>query len=70
MVEFSNPNPLTVEHLAQINDGLAGLANARKAIELAKRAGVDVAAQEATVNDTEAKLLRIKNTYFPNGVPV
>lgn len=59
-------NPLTEQHLEAINAGLATAAVARKAIDLATRAGVDVSAARAKLDADEARLRQIKQVYFPN----
>jgi hypothetical protein len=58
-------NPLTFEHLQQIRNALSTAAVAQQHIDLAKRAGIDVSAQEQLLKDQMAKLLAIKNVYFP-----
>lgn len=65
MADYKPEHPLTEEHLQQMNDGLVALASAKKQIDLAKRAGIDVAAQEAAMNDAHSQITRIKQTYFP-----
>lgn len=66
MVELSFPNPLTEANLKEINDALEAIRVAKSQIALAKKAGIDVAAQEAAALEAEQKLLRIKGVYFPN----
>jgi hypothetical protein len=58
-------NPLTADHLAQINNALDVIKQARYQIELAKRAGIDVAQAEQINNDNETKLRQLKQVYFP-----
>lgn len=58
-------NPLNEQHLTQINDGLRQADEAMRQIELAKRAGLDVSLQEQQVQATKARLLQIKQVYFP-----
>ena len=65
MVDFNPTSPLTETHLLEINKGLEAVKNARNQINMAKRAGLDVAAQEAANNDLERKLLQLKQVYFP-----
>lgn len=62
-VEFQNP--LTEEHLNQINNALEAAQFARSQIDMAKRAGIDVASHEQQLNTNEARLLQIKQVYFP-----
>lgn len=59
-------SPLGPTHLASINNGLDAIAVAEKQVILAKQAGIDVGNEEQNLRDTKAKLLQIKNTYFPN----
>lgn len=66
----SNPSgipssPLTPDHLAQIKNALDAAKQAQYQIELAKRAGIDVASLEQTNNENIAKLTQIKQVYFP-----
>lgn len=58
--------PLTQDHLRQIQDGLHFIGLAETQIELAQRAGLDVSDQKAKLVDAKAKLLQIKQVYFPN----
>lgn len=61
-----NPNPLQQEHLDKINNALAAAEAGMQAIELAKRAGIDVSAQEKQLQDSITRLKSIKQVYFPN----
>lgn len=62
----ANPaSPLTAAHLAQINQGLDLVKQARNQIELAKRAGIDVSQVEDINNQNETKLRQLKQVYFP-----
>lgn len=58
-------NPLTADHLAQIKNALDSIQQAKYQIDLAKRAGIDVAAAEQINNENEAKLRQVKQVYFP-----
>lgn len=58
-------HPLTSEHLAQIQNALDMIQQTKQQIELAKRAGIDVAGHEAQLLETEGRLRQIKNVYFP-----
>lgn len=58
-------NPLTLEHLNQINNALEQIKTGLKAVELAKRANIDVADQERKLNETQSQLRQIKSVYFP-----
>lgn len=64
MAETSNP--LTPEHLQQINDALEKLDVAEKQAKLAERAGFDVSSQFQQIADNRARLLQVKQVYFPN----
>jgi hypothetical protein len=62
----TDPNsPLTADHLEQINNALSVIAVAENQVAMAKRAGINVDAQEAQLSDSKDKLLRVKNVYFP-----
>lgn len=58
-------SPLGVEHLSQIRNALDVIQNAKGQLELAKRAGIDVADQEDQIKQAETRLLQIKQVYFP-----
>lgn len=57
--------PLTQQHLDQIKNALDIIALAKQQAEMATRAGVDIGTSLQQLNDTQAKLLQIKNVYFP-----
>jgi len=64
---------MTEEHLAKIDKALASLKVAQNEIAMAERAGLttgaggeQLSALKAKVEDTKAKLLQLKNVYFPN----
>lgn len=59
-------NPLTDNHLIQIRRSLDIADQALQAIDMAERAGIDVSATKAQLQDSKQKLLQIKNVYFPN----
>jgi hypothetical protein len=68
MADLANPpsiNPLTDDHLQQINDALAAAAIAYKQLDLATLAGLDVTAQRASLDASTATLRQIKQVYFP-----
>lgn len=65
MADTPEGSPLTEEHLTQINQGLKQVADAKKQIALAERAGIDVAQLKAANNQAEEKLLQLKQVYFP-----
>lgn len=58
-------NPLTHEDLASINAALDNIKTAEAQIALAKRADIDVSAQEAELQKNKTQLLKIKQVYFP-----
>lgn len=58
-------NPFDHEDLANINAHLANIQVGLNHVKLAKSAGIDVAEQEKMLNEAQAKLLRLKNVYFP-----
>jgi DNA-binding phage protein len=59
------PNsPLTEEHLQQLNNALDAVKRARTQIELARRAGIDVADLQAANEANESKIRTIKQVYF------
>lgn len=51
--------------LKEINDGLEAIKLVMFEIGRAKRAGLDVSAQEAAAIDTKTKLEQIKSVYYP-----
>lgn len=53
------------EHLQQIRTGLQAADIALAHVEQAKRAGIDVSAQEKQIAEHKTKLLALKNAYFP-----
>jgi len=62
----AQPNsPLTLQHLEQIRNALDVINVAQQQVDLAKRAGIDVSAQETQLADSKGKLLQLKNVYFP-----
>ena len=65
MADLVFNNPLTQQHLNDINTALQAINIAREQIAMAKRAGIDVSAHETAVGDTEKRLLAIKQVYFP-----
>jgi len=58
-------NPLDESHFQQIEQGLASASRALAQVELAKRAGIDTGDSESRAREAQAKLLRIKQVYFP-----
>lgn len=58
---FSTPH-----NLEQLQSALEQISTAKREAALAQRAGIDTSAQVAALNDNEAKLLALKQVYFPN----
>ena len=58
-------NPLTEDHLQQINQALTSIDLGLKAAELAKRAEIDVTSQVNSMLDNQKKLRLLKQVYFP-----
>ena len=58
-------NQLTPDHLQQLNNALDAAKQAQYQIDLAKRAGIDVANLEQINSDNITKLRQIKQVYFP-----
>lgn len=62
-----NPDsPLNEAHLRDINASLEAIDRIQKQVDLAERAGIDVANQKKVLADKRDQLLKIKNVYFPN----
>lgn len=62
----NNPNnPLTFQHLTDINAALAALDQAEQAANLAISAGIDQSAALQAIQSQRSQLLKIKNVYFP-----
>lgn len=59
-------NPLNDQHLMDLNAAKEKIARARKALDLASRAGFDVTKSKAALDDMEGQVTRIKQVYFPN----
>lgn len=58
-------SPLSGEDLGRINTALSNVDKGLAQAELAQRAGIDVSGQIQQLKDTQAKLLQIKQVYFP-----
>jgi hypothetical protein len=56
---------VTDNHLIQVNNALDNIRLAQNEIDLAKRAGIDVTAQQKQLDDSKSKLLQFKQVYFP-----
>lgn len=59
-------NPLTEEHLQEINKGIEAAEDAIAQAEQAERAGIDVGNVKDEAQQALERLRRIKNVYFPN----
>lgn len=57
--------PLTDSDLDRINQSLAELTRAEQLIDTAARAGIDVTAQRERAKETKARLLKMKQAFFP-----
>jgi len=61
-----NPNnPLTFQHLQDINTALAALNQAEAQANMANSAGIDVGERLTAIQNLRAQLLKFKNVYFP-----
>lgn len=60
--------PLTEADFKEIQLQLSNLKEVKRQIELAARAGVDVTAEREKAKEAEAKLLQIRQTYFPGRI--
>jgi hypothetical protein len=56
---------LTEEHFANLTNALDQAANIQREIDLAKAAGLDVAAPQAALTDAVGKIRQFKSVYFP-----
>jgi hypothetical protein len=63
---MSTENPLDSSHFEQIMRGLEASRSAIAQAEMAIRAGIKAEAQLATAKEQEARLLKLKQVYFPN----
>lgn len=66
MAVTPDANPLSEEHLQDLNRGIAQAEEGLRQVALAKRAGFDMTQQEADLRATQDKLRQIKQVYFPN----
>lgn len=57
--------PLTEEHLSQLNDSLLKLKALEGTLQRASNAGMDVSAQTEQAKEHKAKILKIKGAFFP-----
>ena len=60
-------NPYTEEQKQQINDAITQADNLILAIGKAAGAGIEADERLKTTKENRAKLVRIRDTYFPNG---
>jgi hypothetical protein len=58
-------NPLTTQHLADINAALEKIKVAKRQLTLAKAANLDVTQEEQDIAAAEKTLRSIKQVYFP-----
>ena len=58
-------NPLSQQDLESINKGIQDAADAKELIQMAQAAGLDVESFKARTDEAAAKLLRIKQAFFP-----
>lgn len=65
MSDFKINTGMDEAKLVEINDALAKLQAAKGELNKAKKAGLDVSSQETALLDTEAKLKRVKDAYYP-----
>lgn len=56
---------LTEDHLKVLKNAIDQGAAIQREIDLAKRAGIDVSAAEALLQDTLGKIRQSKSVYFP-----
>jgi hypothetical protein len=66
MNDVTAPSLLTEAHYQMIMNGLQHIKHARRHVAQAKSANIDVSQHEKDLADSEAKLLALKNSYFPN----
>lgn len=60
-----NNQVLNEQDLGRINTALGQLQRAEEVIDMATRAGIDVATFKDRAKTSKDQLLRIKNTFFP-----
>ncbi len=65
MAESDFRSPVSELDLASAREQLKNLDLAEREIQKAKRAGIDVAAQEQQARELRVKLMQILQTYFP-----
>lgn len=67
MTEVTIENPFTAEQKQQILHGIEESQKLINGINKATSAGIDTGTQLAQAKEMRERLLKIKNTYFPNG---
>lgn len=67
MAEVTLDNPFTAEQRQQIIAGIEKSQDLINAINRANSAGIDTGTQLQQAQEVRQRLLKIKNTYFPNG---
>lgn len=60
-----NDHPFTDQDLDRLNEALQELTKAERLIEMGKRAGLDMSAQEQQAKDARSQALRFKQVFFP-----
>jgi len=58
-------NPLTQSDLDDINQSIRELDEAMELMDTAARGGIDVTEERREAQETKAKLLRLKQAFFP-----
>ncbi len=58
-------NPLTADDLVSIKKALEDAKDAKELISMAEQAGIDVAAFKIRADETQQRLLRVKQAFFP-----
>lgn len=59
-------NPLTDSDLADIEQSLSDLQDVKSLQKRMEMAGIDVTESKKTLFETESKLTKLKNAFFPN----
>jgi len=62
---MTQESPLSTEALGSIDDALAAIKFGKEQIRMAIQAGIDVSNVEPRFKLAEERLLKIKQTYFP-----
>lgn len=67
MAEVTLDQPFTAAQRQDILNGIEKSQELINAINKANSAGIDTGTQLQQAQDARSRLLKIKNTYFPNG---